>query len=64
MYAVDRSPTDSYYQLTLKKLYTTKPSHCLQQMSLNDFIVLGHHFALLKCEVSQYKKYFTEKKCS
>lgn len=56
VYAVDNSPINIYYQLTLKKLCTTKPPHCLQQMSLNDFLVTGHHLALLKCEVSQYKK--------
>lgn len=64
VYAVDNSPIDIYYQLTLKKIYTTKPSHCLQQMSLNDLLVTGHHLALLKCEVSQYKNYFAERKCS
>lgn len=56
VYAVDNSSINIYYHPTLKKLYTTKPSHCLQQMSLNDFLVTGHHLTLLKCEVSQYKK--------
>lgn len=44
------------YSLEKNQSHTTKAAHCLQQRSWNDFLAIGHHLALFKCEVSQYKK--------